>query len=491
MHSSVHLVHGRLECHYFSIRPNCDRNNLTTSTQQIIMYTTNNALALVMATPKLARKASDISKSPHHDFNVEVENWPSIKSTIPLTTPTSRSQGSAKRGKSNPPTSNTKTQHKLDTFFALAKQPTILSPPKLSSLGATRSSASNLSEKPNNENLNNTDPIMEKAPADAGKEGEKARSDPPAKENSTTPKSKKTNDIMDSDDDNEPPLSNIKLRPKSKSTPAKVSAKKSRKTPRSSVKFIAVPTVNLVVEPEEAPPLPTKIDHPFHTVVTATVWVNKVKDTFTNFIKKLTNTINFLRTQVDDTIAIVPKSKEMDDDHIIDKPSFPRVVFKLNQRHFNIETRGAFTDATKTQTGRMIKLSLVLGSTVEINHQLLEEICYDTQKMQVNFWYKPHQEVDTVARLVFLGAPNNANKDEVAEIITSTLQPLEKHLVETDPSLYPPEVFNLPWPKFAIVSEQPIGQPYTKPELGPNGKPQSIFSPSNRMQIPTSYVQQM
>jgi hypothetical protein len=200
---------------------------------------------------------------------------------------------------------------------------------------------------------------------------------------------------------------------------------------RQSVEFVADPKkVNVVVEPEEPPPLPKKVDHPFRTVVTATVRVDKVRDTLTNFIDKLTKTIDFLRSQVDDTIAIVPKSKDDDFDHIIDKASFPRVVFKLNQHYFCIETRGAFTDASKTQMGRTIKLSMVLGSSVEIDHQLMEEIRYDIQEMQVNFWYKPHQEVDTVTRIVFLGAPNNANKAEVAEIISATLQPLEKYLVE-------------------------------------------------------------
>ena len=305
---------------------------------------------------------------------------------------------------------------------------------------------------------------------ETGNDGEKIRSDPPAER--TTDTAVELDDDA-SEDDYEPPLSNIKLRPKSnKQNSSKSSGKKSRKSTRQSVDFEATPTmVNLVVEPEEAPPAAKKINHPFRTVVTATVRVDKVKDTLSNFIDKLTKTITFLRTQVDDTIAIVPKSKDDDYDHIIDKPSFPRVVFKLNQRYFNIETKGAFTDATKTQTGRTIKLSLVLGSTVEIDHQLLEEIRYDIQEMQVNFWYKPHQEVDTVSRLVFLGAPNNANKVEVAEIITSTLKPLEKHLVDTDPTVYPPDVFSKPWPKFAIVSEQPTGQPFTKPEIGADGKP--------------------
>ena len=433
------------------------------------MYTTKNALVLATSASKSARKAADITESPHRTFNAEEENWPALMPSEPVPstpTETSRSQRNSKRGKTsdneNTPAS---TQRKLHAFFELAKQPIIASPPKLASLGNTRNTSS-ASAKIGDKDLHDNDPIIVETTG-TNIEGAKGREDPPAKG-----KPSDSTDDKDSDEDDEyvPPLSNIKLRPKSKLTPAKSSLNKPRKQTRQTVASTGT-KVNLVVEPEEAPPLPVKIKHPFRTVVTATVRLDKVKDTLTNFVNKLMGTISFLWAQVDDTIAIVPKSKDEDFDHIIDKASFPRVVYKLNQRYFNIETRGAFTDASKTQSGRTVKLSLVLGSTVVIDHQLLEEIRYDTQELNVTFWYKPHQEVDTVSRIVFLGAPNNANKNEIAEIINDTLQPLEKHLVDTDPSIYKPEIFNQPWPKFAIVSEQPTGQPYTKPELGPDGKP--------------------
>ncbi len=79
--------------------------------------------------------------------------------------------------------------------------------------------------------------------------------------------------------------------------------------------------------------------------------------------------------------------------------------------------------------------------------------------------------MDTTTRLVFLGAPNNANKEEAKEIINNILQPLEQHLLSTDPTTYPEDVFGLPWPNFAVVSEQPTGQLYDRPETGKDGKP--------------------
>ncbi len=112
-----------------------------------------------------------------------------------------------------------------------------------------------------------------------------------------------------------------------------------------------------------------------------------------------------------------------------------------------------------------------MGSTVPITHQLLDEVRHNTSNLGVSFWYKPHQEVDTTTRLVFLGAPNNANIDEAKEIIDKSLRPLEEHLLVTDPKTYPAEIFGLPWPSFAVVSEQPNGQPYVPPEVGKDGKP--------------------
>jgi len=206
--------------------------------------------------------------------------------------------------------------------------------------------------------------------------------------------------------------------------------------------------------------------------------VDKVKDTLSNLIGKMVDMITFLCTHVDPTIAILSKSTAFDNDHIIDKPSFPTVVFLLNQRYFNFESRDAFMDALKTQNGCTVKLSLVLGSTMEITHQLLDEVRHNTMNLGVTFWYKPHQEVDTTTRLVFLGAPNNANKEEAKATIDTLLQPLKQHLVSTDPKTYPLEVFGLPWPNFAVVSKKPTGQTYDKPELGKDGKPiQKIYTP--------------
>ena len=117
----------------------------------------------------------------------------------------------------------------------------------------------------------------------------------------------------------------------------------------------------MVIPDDPAPlPKPTKIDHPFRTVLQTTVRVEKTKDVLKDLTGKLMDALAFLRVHVDPTAAFLPKCKEFTDDHIVDTASFPTVVFTLNQRYFQFESRGAFNSAEKSFNGRSIKLSLVL-----------------------------------------------------------------------------------------------------------------------------------
>jgi hypothetical protein len=142
-----------------------------------------------------------------------------------------------------------------------------------------------------------------------------------------------------------------------------------------------------------------KVDHPFRTVLQTTVRVEKVKDVLPNFTTKLLQALSFIREHVDETAAYVPKRTELTDDHIVDKTSFPTVVYTLNQRYFQVESRTAFTSALKTPSGRTIHLSLVMGSSIKITPQLLEEFRHDVGVFGVTFWYKPYQEVDTSSQI--------------------------------------------------------------------------------------------
>ena len=464
------------------------------------------ALALTGSSPKPSRKASAIANSPARTDLGDSE-WPAIGVDPSTVVHSSRTQGKVKQRKLNAffeltkadklarsPTKSTKSD---DECTALRPSDILPEPPQaangilglgresmeLETLGTVRSkrkgqekfsltpkTLSDSNPKVGGSTTTDKSPPSAKPPATSGVETMGMPADPRTRWSAgkSDPPSETLMEAQDmADEEIEGILSSIKVKPKSKSA-SKTTSTKQRST-RSAVNFASPDPENVIVEPETVVTA-VKIKHPFRTVLTATVRVDKVKDTLTNFIEKLTETLTFLRTHVDSTIAILPKDLESDYDHLIDKPSFPSVVFLLNQRYFNIDTRNAFSDATKTQNGRTVKLSLILGSTVEISHQLLDEVRYDTSNLGVTFWYKPHQEVDTMTRLVFLGAPNNANKEEAKTIIDNVLQPLERHLVTTDPATYSPDVFGLPWPNFAVVSEQPANLPTAKPEFGKDGK---------------------
>ena len=469
------------------------------------MNTNSYALAVLGAAPKTGRKSSEISESPARPEVMATEDWPAIAATTSVSQ-SERSQGNFKKGKPNQPTG---TQRKLNAFFALAQadKRKFTSPPR-----ARAEKGSNISIPADVEDPDATPyspPSTKRLPAGSkatvesnlatpssvtlsplGKARGKASNDSEAATpKKTTPNTGKKSDpptnhpattSVDLTGNNanelEPIPTAVKLRPKSTKTTTPSSTK--RKSTRVSVGFSPPePRQVQLVEPEEVHATP-KINHPHRTVLSATVRIDKVKDALSHFIGKMSDTLAFLRLHVDDTIAILPKSVEFDDEHIVDKLSFPTVVFRLNQRYFNVEARNAFSDASKSHNGRTVRLSLVMGSTVPITHQLLDEVRHDTSSLGVSFWYKPHQEVDTTTRLVFLGAPNNANKDEAKEIIDNMLRPLEEHLLATDPKTYPAEIFGLPWPDFAVVSEQPTGQPFVQPEVGKDGKPiQKLYVP--------------
>jgi hypothetical protein len=181
---------------------------------------------------------------------------------VPLSPPaTKRSSGS----KRNTPTDNTpsttlllasiKGKKKQEPFKPMeAKQPTLLegTVPSLLSLGATRS---------------------KKSQTDATQS--LTKKDPPQG---------MTEEEFDAvDNEIEGLLASVKVKPKSKQ---KEPTQSSGKRKASRVLFDSPePAQVTVVEPEEAPVAP-KIVHPFKTVLTATVRVERVKDILSNFVEK-------------------------------------------------------------------------------------------------------------------------------------------------------------------------------------------------------------
>jgi hypothetical protein len=469
------------------------KNNISSNSNQPPQDTMNinsNALTIIGPPANSTRKMDEITASPTRlpQPRTVVDG---NKTEWPLPSESSRTQGSTKHRKTNSGTEETPKQSKLSSFFARVNAAASPNPPTLTPLSRTilrqtqgqvgMTTPTKSTDSPSPHSPPWTQPTTTskptQAPAGASAQttdslpaGVKLLNPPTILNKALEPTETATQDISDEEED-EPPLSALKVREKRKpSTPKAVATRSATKSVKSTKKAsfsTDAPGVRMVIPDDPAPlPKPTKIDHPFRTVLQTTVRVEKTKDVLKDFTGKLMDALAFLRVHVDPTAAFLPKCKEFTDNHIVDTASFPTVVFTLNQRYFQFESRGAFNSAEKSFNGRSIKLSLVLGTSIKLDHQLLDELRHDLSALGATFWYKPHQEVDTSTRLVFLGAPNNANKDDVKDIIDNALKPLEKYLVETDPKAYPPDIFGLPWPKFAVTSEQPTGMPYEAPSEG-------------------------
>lgn len=115
----------------------------------------------------------------------------------------------------------------------------------------------------------------------------------------------------------------------------------------------------------------------------------------------------------------------------------------------------------KPKTIKTIRVSATLGMN-EDPKEIFDAVRGDLMRFHVSMTYKPYQALDTVNRLLFLGAPQDANKHEAEETIYRILSELEVRRRTYDPDGFPPEIHGgvLPW--FAIVSEQPGGLPYVE-----------------------------
>ncbi len=118
---------------------------------------------------------------------------------------------------------------------------------------------------------------------------------------------------------------------------------------------------------------------------------------------------------------------------------------------------------TKTESGRWIKFSALMGFTID-PRDFLPAMKVDLIELGASISIKGVQSMDTCANIVFLGAPQNINKEYAKEVMDLHLRPMETRLVELDPATYPPEIHSLPWPEYSMVSDQPQGlfEPYQK-----------------------------
>jgi hypothetical protein len=289
-------------------------------------------------------------ESPACQASLPTAKWPAIGLDTPAST--SRTQGSSKKGKL---TSAEGSQRKLNAFFALANankkkaaipstsvnpcagvQDTvkdltavIAMPPSPPHPNRLLTSALCLGAKdrtgPPSLGVTATDKTPAASFSTLTPLGKKrgmsltSSSQPPTDGTRKVASGKKTNPLtyswtsrinhdldMGEGEEMEIELPTVKVYPKSSKSANKPSLSKRKSARNSSVGFSpSKPKQIQLVGPEDAPPAP-KLDHSYKTILTALVRIKKVKDALDHFITKMTNTLTFLRTHVDPTMAILP-----------------------------------------------------------------------------------------------------------------------------------------------------------------------------------------
>ena len=91
----------------------------------------------------------------------------------------------------------------------------------------------------------------------------------------------------------------------------------------------------------------------------------------------------------------------------------------------------------------------------------LDEATGDLQHMGCGIYFKQCQEVNTVARLLLLGAPNTIEEEVIRRTIDKELQQIEQRLISDNNAEYKfPQHCISKWLKYAVVREYPAGMPW-------------------------------
>jgi hypothetical protein len=91
----------------------------------------------------------------------------------------------------------------------------------------------------------------------------------------------------------------------------------------------------------------------------------------------------------------------------------------------------------------------------------LNEATGDLRHMGCRIYFKQCQEVNTVARLLLLGAPNTIEEEVIRRTIDKELQQIEQHLISDNNAEYKfPQRHISKWLKYALVREYPVGMPW-------------------------------
>jgi hypothetical protein len=146
-------------------------------------------------------------------------------------------------------------------------------------------------------------------------------------------------------------------------------------------------------------------------VVAFSVRVDKGKDTQAAFGKKVIAALTFLQTHINKHAAFFAINRLDSGRPLIkEKADLPGFQVILHM-YFTIPSERAF-DNVNQDGGRTIRGSAMMGFSLD-PQKCLDEAAGDLRHMGCAIYFKQCQEVNTVARLLLLGAPNMIEEEVI------------------------------------------------------------------------------
>jgi hypothetical protein len=104
----------------------------------------------------------------------------------------------------------------------------------------------------------------------------------------------------------------------------------------------------------------------------------------------------------------------------------------------------------------VIKGSAIMGFSPDPK-TCLDKAAGDLRTMGCSIFYKKCQKVDTVLKLILLGAPNSIEEEVIKDTLDKVLSELEQDLIKTDSDYKLTNDQRQNWIDYAITREFPLG----------------------------------
>lgn len=189
-----------------------------------------------------------------------------------------------------------------------------------------------------------------------------------------------------------------------------------------------------------------------------TIKVPKSSAPFPIFRDRLFGGLSFLQQYGEDpSIAFLPKqgcARSQDKPPLLEMSDFPQVQCNMRLYYFSFPNPYSFY-SVKNEKGKKIVFSTWMGFNVD-PESYLSEMMGDLDERHCLFEIKSIQALELENAVVFWGAPQHMCKKDAKLIIDKHLQAVETEMMLLDPTQFPAEVHEQPWPKYSLVLEQPV-----------------------------------